>query len=117
MTIRLRLAMITAAFCSAATAVYAVAGVEPVPILAWFLGAGPVLMVILWVYQDAQRRRIAAVTDLGFFLMLFWPIAIPWYAFKSRGRDGWTLLLGLLAIIFAPALTGLILYWFGTNQS
>jgi hypothetical protein len=117
MTIRLRLAVVTAAFCSAATVVYAVARVEPVPILGWFLGAGPLLMVILWVYQDAQRRRIAAVTDLGFFLMLFWPIALPWYAFASRGRGGWKLLLGLLAIIFAPALTALLLYWLGTNQA
>src|SRR3954470_23408516 len=104
---RLRLAIVAAAFCSVGTAMYVLTGAEPTPIAAWFLSAGPTLMVILWLYRDAQGRRIAAVTDLGFFLMLFWPIAIPWYAFKSRGRGGWKLLLGLLALIFASELTHL----------
>jgi hypothetical protein len=109
--IRLRLAAIAAVFCSVATALYMSAGVEPLPIVGWFLSAGPTIMVVLWLYQDAQRRRVAAVTDLGFLVMLFWPVAIPWYVFTSRGRSGWKLLLGVLAIILASPLTGLILYW------
>jgi hypothetical protein len=114
---RLRLAAIAAAFCSVTTALYANAGVEPAPIVESFLSGGPTMMVVLWLSQDARRRRIAAVTDLGFFLMLFWPCVIPWYAFKSRGGAGWKLLLGLLAIILASPLTGLILYWWRANQT
>jgi hypothetical protein len=107
-TIRLRLAVVSAAFCAVATASYVMANAEPAPIVAWFLSAGPALMAILWLYQDAQRRRIAQVTDLGFFLIFFWPVAIPWYAFTSRGLAGWKLLLGLLAIIFAAPATALV---------
>ena len=86
------------------------ANAEPAPIVEWFLTAAPALMAILWVYQDAQRRRIAQVTDLGFFLIFFWPVAIPWYAFKSRGLAGWRLGLGLLALICAAPLTAITLY-------
>jgi hypothetical protein len=108
--IRLRLAVVSAAFCAVATALYASAGVEPVPIVSWLLGAWPTIMVVLWIYQDAQRRRIAAVTDLGLFLVVFWPVAIPWYAFRSRGRAGWRLLVGLFALILAPPVTGLLVH-------
>jgi hypothetical protein len=83
---RLRLAILTTVFCSAATALYAATDAEPMPALGWFLGAGPLVMVILWLHQDARQRHIAAVHDLGFFLMVFWPVVIPWFAFKSRGQ-------------------------------
>lgn len=103
----LRLAVVAAIFCSAATALYIGARTAPAPVVQWWLTAGPLMMVILWVYQDARHRRIGAVTDLGFFLMLFWPIAIPWFVFTSRGRSGWKLLLGLTALILATPVTGL----------
>jgi hypothetical protein len=107
-TLRLRLAVVTAAFCSLATALYVTADVEPAPILAWWLLAGPPLMTILWLCQDAQRRRVGAVTDLGFFLMLFWPIVIPWYVLKSRGWRGVLLLAGVLALMLAAPLTAIL---------
>jgi hypothetical protein len=44
--------------------------------------------------------------------MVFWPFAIPWYAFASRGRGGWKLLLGLMALLGAPIVTIAILAWF-----
>jgi hypothetical protein len=70
------------------------------------------MTVILWVCEDARRRGIGAVHDFGFFLMLFWPVVIPWYAFASRGRGGWKLLLGLIALIGSAPLTIAILAWF-----
>ena len=106
--IRLRLAIAMSVFCSVVTAMYVRARVEPVPIMAWLLSAGPTLLVVLWIVRDARRRHIAAVHDLGFFLAVFWPFAIPWYAVASRGRAGWKLLLGLLGIIAAPFIAGLI---------
>jgi hypothetical protein len=40
-----------------------------------------------------------AVQDWGYFLLLAWPVVIPWYAFKTRGRSGWRLTAGLLGSI------------------
>ena len=111
MTIRLGIAIATAATASVASALYALGGVEPFPAVAWFLVAGPLMAVVLWLCEDARRRGIGAVHDLGFFLMLFWPVVIPWYAFASRGRSGWKLLLGLIALMAAAPLTVMMVSW------
>jgi hypothetical protein len=110
-TIRLGIAIATAALCAVSTAAYMVAGIEPYPAMDWFLGAAPLIAVILWLCKDARERGIGAVHDLGFFMMLFWPFVIPWYAFASRGRGGWKLLAGLIALIGVTPLTITLLTW------
>ena len=112
---RLRIAIATTTFCSVLLPGYVVSGIEPAPFVEWFLEFGPLLTVILWLIQDAQRRSIGAVQDLGFFLMLFWPIVIPWYAFASRGRAGWKLLIGLVALIAAPTVTAMLAWYVAYN--
>jgi len=108
--LRLRLAVAMAAFCAATTAVYVTTRADPAPVVGLLLSGGPTLMVVLWMCKDAEQRRIAAVTDLGFFLVLFWPFVLPWYAFASRGRSGWKLLLGLLVLMLSSPLTAVALY-------
>jgi hypothetical protein len=103
----------TAVFSSAASAAYALARVEPLPAMDWFLGAAPLIAVILWLCKDARERGIGAVHDLGLFMMVFWPFVIPWYAFASRGRGGWKLLAGLIALIAVTPLTLALLAWWG----
>jgi hypothetical protein len=107
------MAIATAAVCSVASALYVLGRVEPAPVVAWALTAGPLMSVIVWLHQDARRRGIGDVQDFGFFLMLFWPFVIPWYAFASRGRAGWKLRIGLIALIAAVPLTVGIVSWLG----
>ena len=102
----LRIAVANSVFCSLAMALYINAGIEPTPIVGWWLTTGPAMTAIIWVYRDARQRHVGDVTDLGFFLMFFWPVALPWFAFRSRGRAGWRLLLGLAALGFGPMLIG-----------
>jgi hypothetical protein len=111
MDLRMRLAVAASVFSSVAMCLYARADVEPLPAVGMFLSAGPLWLVVLWILRDAQRRRVAEIHDLGFLLMIFWPFGIPWYAFASRGRGGWKLLLGLFAIVAAPSVTGNICGW------
>ena len=106
------IAIATSAICSVASALYVLGRVAPVPAVELFLLGGPSMTVVLWMCQDARRRGIGAVHDLGFLLIVFWPFPIPWYAFASRGRGGWKLLLGLMALISAPIVTIVILAWF-----
>lgn len=99
-----------AGFCSVAVALYAVAGVEPsVPVMLLVL-FGPALSVGLWIQQDAQRTGVGDVMDFGWFACMAWPFVLPWYAFKSRGRSGWKLLVALLALMLAPHVTGAVIY-------
>ena len=107
----LRVAIATAVFCSMISALYTLAEIEPSPTVVLFWTFGPVLAVILWLQKDAQRTGVGAVQDWGFFLWLAWPVVIPWYAFKSRGRTGWRLLLGLIALISSPYIAGFVVAW------
>ena len=107
----LRVAIATAVFCSMTVAVYTLAEIEPSPTVVLFWTFGPVVAVILWLQKDSRRTSVGAVQDWGFFLWLAWPIVIPWYAFKSRGRTGWRLLLGLIALILSPYITAFVVAW------
>lgn len=108
-TLRVRLAVVTSVFCSMAAAVYVTARAEPLLILSM----APRIMVLLWLCQDAERRRIGVVTDLGFFLLLSWPFGAAWYAFKSRGAwRGLLLLVGLLTMGYAADLTTFVIALF-----
>jgi hypothetical protein len=113
MTIRLGIAIATAVFCAIATALYMLGRTEPVPAVRLFLSLGPYVTVILWLHQDARRRGVGAVQDFGLLMWIFLPVAVPWYAFASRGRRGWTLLLGVILLLAAAPLTIAILTWSG----
>ena len=110
--VTLNVAKLAALFSSLAAALYAVAQIEPHPIAWLFLSFGPLFAVILWLQKDARRTGVGTVHDWGYFLLLAWPIIIPWYAFKTRGRGGWGLMLRLIGLIMAAPATGLAVAWF-----
>src|SRR5262245_37469485 len=97
--VSLRPAVVTALFCTLASGLLTAARLEPLPIVSLFFSVGPLIVVILWLQADAHRTRVGAVHDLGLFLWFAWAVVIPWYAWKTRGRAGWRLALGLFALI------------------
>jgi hypothetical protein len=103
--VTLTVAKLAALFASLVAAAYAWAQIEPSPVIALFVSGGPLLAVILWLQKDARRTGVGSVQDLGYFLLLAWPIVIPWYAFKTRGRSGWRLTTGLFGLIGAAYVT------------
>jgi len=103
--VTLRTAYVTAAFCSLVAVLYAAIAVEPAPILLLCISFAPLTAVCLWLQKDARHAGIGGIQDWGFFLWLFWPVVIPWYAFKTRGLSGWRLAAGLLGLAAAPIIT------------
>ena len=103
--VTLRTACLTAAFCSAVAALYVAVAVEPASRLLFFISFAPQLAVCLWLQKEARRAGVGSIQDWGFFLLLFWPVLIPWYAFKTRGIAGWRLAAGLLFLAWAPIIT------------
>src|SRR5438132_1590647 len=93
---------ITAALCSAVAALYTLAQIEPSPLVILFVAFAPPLAVIRWLQRDARSARLSLVHDWGLFMWLAWPVLLPWYAFKTRGRRGWLLIIKLVALICAP---------------
>jgi hypothetical protein len=104
--VTLAVARYVALAASLATAVYVAADVEPSALMMLILFSGPALAVVIWLQKDAQRTGVGAVLDFGYFLFLAWPVVIPWYAFKTRGRGGWRLVAELFGLIAAPWATG-----------
>jgi hypothetical protein len=118
--ITLKVAKLSALVCSLAAATYAAVQSEPSPIVAVFLSSGPLLAVLLWLQKDAQRTRIGAVQDWGYFLLLAWPIVIPWYALRTRGRSGWRLMALLFGIIGSAYLASMMVtytMWYFQGQA
>ena len=104
-------AKITGIFCGLASAGYAAMQIEPFPAVTLFLSFAPLLTIILWLQKDAKRIGVPQILDLGLFLWLAWPIMLPWYAFKTRGRAGWSLSLGLFILVGSGYLGWLITAW------
>jgi hypothetical protein len=102
----LRTAFVTAAFCGFVSALYVVAGAQPAPVVSVFITFAPLIAVIAWLDRDAQRCGAVARLDWGLFLWAAWPFLLPWYVFRTRGRNGWRLLLGLAALVLAPLIAG-----------
>ena len=65
------------------------------------LGFGPALAVAAWLAADARRTHVAAVYDAGWLFAMSWPVVIPWYALRTRGRAGWWLAFQLYTIALA----------------
>jgi hypothetical protein len=98
----LKIVYITAAFCAAVAALYTLAEIEPSPVVTLFVALAPSLAVIMWLQRDARSAHLSLVHDWDLFLWLAWPVLLPWYAFKTRGRRGWVLILKLVALVCAP---------------
>jgi hypothetical protein len=109
--VTLRTACLTTAFCSVAAALYVAVALEPRPLMSLFLSSAPLIAVCLWLQKDARRSGVGSVQDWGFFLWLFWPVVIPWYAFRTRGPSGWRLAAALLGLAGAPAIIAHALWW------
>jgi hypothetical protein len=43
--------------------------------------------------------------------LLAWSVVIPWYVFKTRGRAGWVLLVGLMRLIMSAAVARIAVPW------
>jgi hypothetical protein len=90
------------AICALFATGYGALELEPSPGMAFLLGWGPAIAVAWWLAADSKRTRVVGAYDSGLFFYLTWPLTLPWYALRSRGRDGWT----LAAQLYGLALVG-----------
>jgi hypothetical protein len=65
---------------------------------------GPPLAVAWWLAADSRRTRLFGAYDAGLLFYITWPVMLPWYAWRSRGRGGWTLVAKLYALGLAGQL-------------
>lgn len=104
----LRPLWVTAGIASVFAALYTILATDPPLIVSAFLGVAPVVSAALWLRRDARLQRVEVVFDWGLFVLLVWPVLIPWYAIHTRGRGGWSLVGRLFAAILAPFLAAVV---------
>jgi len=87
--------------CGLLALVYGFLGAEPAPVMQILLGLGPAVAVAAWLAADARHTRTVLAHDTGLLFYLTWPLSIPWYAVRTRGRRGWRLAAQLYVIALA----------------
>lgn len=93
---------LVSAVCALFAIGYGAANLKPPPGMGLLIGWGPALAVAWWLAEDSRAMRIMAAHDAGLFFYLTWPLSLPWYAVRSRGRAG----LALAIQLYSLALVG-----------
>ncbi len=101
-TASLKTLFITVGICSFFVIVYGILSIEPRPFVRLVVAVAPLVAAISWLRADARARRVELVHDMGLFLWLAWPVLLPWYAVRTRGRHGLPLALLVMFAILTP---------------
>jgi hypothetical protein len=67
------------------------------------------LILALWVHVDRRVGHFNAPFEFDAFVFFFWPFILPYYLYKTRGRRGLFLLIGIYALGVIPYVTADIL--------
>lgn len=57
--------------------------------------------VVFWVFRDIRTSRFHPSFEYDLFMFLAWPILLPHYLFRTRGRAGFALTAWLYLSLFA----------------
>ena len=77
---------------------YAAHGLQPSEAFLWICYLGTALLVAYWVLADSRRLGVRGSVDQGWFLFAVWPLALPYYLFRTRHWKGFVTLAGFLAL-------------------
>ena len=70
------------------------------------LGYVPGIFALLWITDDAHRRRCTPCFDFGFLMWYLFPLTLLGYLVWTRGWWGLIVFVGVLAVIYVPWLLG-----------
>jgi hypothetical protein len=62
-----------------------------------------------WLQEDSRRHGIKWVYDMGFFLLIAWPLIIPYYLFKTRKSKAFLIIIGYIGLSVGGRLFGRLL--------
>src|SRR5262249_37256250 len=107
-TASLRPLFLIATLSAFTSTLYAVTQVAPTPFVVLVYTFAPLIAALHWLRADARLRRVQLVHDMGFLLFIVWPVVIPWYTIKTRGRHSWPLALLILAAIASQLIAAIL---------
>jgi hypothetical protein len=68
------------------------------------------LLVALWVHADRRARRVGMPFEFEAFVVFLWPVVLPYYLYRTRGRWGLLLGLGSWLLYLVPTVASLGVY-------
>jgi hypothetical protein len=83
---------------------YGLLGATPGPLMTCCVSVVPPFAVAAWLAADARVTQVGAVFDAGWLFAMTWPVAVPWYAVRTRGMRGLGLAARLYLFALAPVL-------------
>ena len=89
-------------FCLAEGAAYAYYDIEPSARFALLRIWGLSLLLVWWVDADARATRYRPCFEYNTFMFFGWPVLLPHYLLRTRGRRGFFLIFFFLALLFGP---------------
>jgi len=94
-------------FTQIAHGFYSARDIEPPPAFTLIFSAGLLWIVGWWVLRDSRKRSVPWVYDIGFFLVVAWPVIMPYYLLKTRGAKGLLLILAFVGTYLAAFAVGM----------
>lgn len=70
------------------------------------------LLLAFWVDEDSRGRRevYRPSFDIGLFIYLIWILYLPFYLLRTRGKNGWLWIVGLILLVFLGTILRLAIY-------
>ena len=88
---------------------YAAHGLQPSEAFAWICYISVALLVAYWVQADSRRLGVPGSVDQGWFLFAIWPLALPYYLFRTRKWKGFITLAGFVALFAVTYAFGVLI--------
>jgi hypothetical protein len=68
------------------------------------------LLLAWWVYSDRRARGVGMPFEFEAFVVFLWPVAVPYYLYRTRGRWGLVLGGGIWVLYLVPTVASAIVY-------
>ena len=75
------------------------------PLYQLCFGLGSTIFIVRWVALDAAEFAFKLTVGWIFLFVLFAPLAVPIYLFKTRGKDAWRPILVALGLLLLYGIT------------
>src|ERR1041385_8865380 len=82
--------------------------IQPPPAYALPQWAAQLWIIGWWLRSDSRKRNVEEIYDLGLFLIIAWPIVVPYYLLKTRGAKGLLVIFGFIAAYLGATVAGIL---------
>jgi hypothetical protein len=96
---------------------YAARGRESSAAFALLSYVGAAWTMSYWIHSDYLRLGVREPLDLGWFVFLTWPLALPYHLIKTRGLRGLFILAGFTALFLGTYLVGALIFFLAKPNS